>query len=64
LETEFKKLCVNGGKCHFLDIHDENNGQENLKNLFEYYITYRATLINRGEEDAKKAVADIPISHT
>jgi hypothetical protein len=52
LETEFKKLSVNGGSCSFLDIHDEKKGQEQLKNLFLYYILYRATEINLGEEAA------------
>ena len=61
METEFKKLSVNGGECSFLDIHDEKKGQEQLKNLFLYYILYRATEINLGEEAAKKAVAHIPV---
>jgi hypothetical protein len=52
LETEFKKLSVNGGECQFLDIHDEKKGQEQLKNLFLYYILYRATEINLGPEAA------------
>ncbi len=65
METEFKKLTVCKGECNFLDIHDEKKGQEQLKNLFLYYILYRATEINKGEEAAKKAVAHIPImSHT
>ncbi len=65
LESEFKKLSVNGGSCQFLDIHDEQKGQEQLKNLFLYYILYRATEINLGADAAKKAVAHIPmLSHT
>ena len=52
LETEFKKLTVNSGSCQFLDIHDEMKGQEQLKNLFLYYILFRATEINLGTEAA------------
>lgn len=48
LEGEFKKMSVNGGKCAFLDIHDEAKGQEQLKEFFKYLIVYRATEINLG----------------
>ena len=53
LETEFKKLCVSGGKSAFLDIHDEAKGQEQLKEFFKYLIVYRVTEINKGTEAAK-----------
>ena len=64
LDTEFKKLCVIGGSCQFLDIHDEQKGQEQLKNLFKYFILYRAVEVNLGLEAANNAVAHIPMSHT
>jgi hypothetical protein len=61
LYTEFKKLSVCKGETQFLDIHDEKKGQEQLKNLLSYYILFRATEINLGEEAAKNAVAHIPV---
>ena len=64
LESEFKKLSVNEGKCAFLDIHDEAKGQEQLKEFFKYLIVYRATEINLGQEAALKSVQNIMVSFT
>lgn len=64
LKAGFEQLSVNGGKCQFLDIHNEKEGQEDLKNLFMYYILYRTTEINLGKDAAEEATRHIQIRHT
>lgn len=64
LEGEFKKLSVNGGKCAFLEIHNEAKGQEQLKEFFKYLIVYRATEINLGKEAALMSVQNMKVSFT
>ena len=64
LKNAFQQLSVNDGKCAFLDIHDETEGQEKLKEFLKYVIVYRATEINLGAEAAKRAVKDFKITFT
>ena len=64
LKTEFQKLAVNEGKCAFLNIHDEEAGQKQLKDFFKYLIVYRATEINFNKEKALESVSKMEVSFT
>lgn len=49
LQTEFKKLAVNEGKCAFIDIHEKSIDHQQIKNFLKYLLVYRITEINMGE---------------
>ncbi len=49
VENEFKKLCVNDGKCEFLDIENNKIGQNQLQELLIRVSLHRAAEINYGK---------------